>query len=215
MFLLTLFILIYFSLFYFNAFQSKWVKIWWKICRDCSLEWIITLWKFIVSITQAIWNLKYLLYLGFINKILMISEWMLVLRQPRKLGCFHCYNHHHCLCAWLELAHTNICLGFRYVLIILIEIAHTQRAQLVNDIKIISIRINLEKRFHFPCGKKKQPMKKCSLSTSEKFLTAVENPKTKYQHILVLSCWNFYLLPFCNQHCFCLGIYVHFPHKIW
>lgn len=77
---------------------------------------------------------------------------MLVLRQPRKRDCFHYYNHHHCLCTLLELAHRNIYMGFHYVF--MMEIAHAQRAQLVNYIKIITIKISLEKRFHFPCEKK-------------------------------------------------------------
>lgn len=105
----------------------------------------------------------------------------------------------------------NIYLCFHYVLIVLMEIAHAQRALFVNDITTISIRISLEKRFHFPCEK---TGKKCSLWTSEQFQAAVENPKNKYQHILALSCQNFFLLPFCNQSCFLFENYVPFPAKI-
>lgn len=72
----------------------------------------------------------------------------------------------------------NTYLGFHYVLIIVMEIAHAQRAQLVNDIKIITIRISLEKRFNFCVAPR----------LLKNFLAAVETPKPKYQHILTLSC---------------------------
>lgn len=48
----------------------------------------------------------------------------------------------------------NIYLGFHYALITVMEIAHEAELSLsVNDIKIITIRISLEKRFNFLCEK--------------------------------------------------------------
>lgn len=49
----------------------------------------------------------------------------------------------------------NIYLGFLYVLITVMEIAHeAELSRSVNDIKIITTRISLEKRFNFLCEKK-------------------------------------------------------------